>query len=82
MTLEFITITISAQTLNAIGAGLNELPFKVAKPAIDEIDVQVRSYLAQKESTNDRAKSGEVGDTDGDSYGPDRSYVNQDRQAG
>lgn len=80
--MEYMTIRISAQTLNAIGAGLNELPFKLAKPAIDEIDAQVRSYLAAKESSNDRTKSGETGDTDGDGNGADRGYVNQDRQAG
>ncbi len=73
-----MTIKISAQTLNAIGAGLNELPFKLAKPAIDEIDAQVRSYLAAKELSNDRAKSSETGDTDGAVNGADRSYVNQD----
>lgn len=79
--MEYMTITISAKTLNTIGAGLNELPYKLAKPAIDEIDVQVRSYLAAKESTNDRATRSEIGDTDGDGNGPDRNYVEQDRQA-
>lgn len=46
--MEYITITISAQTLGTIGTALNELPYKMAKPAIDEIDVQVRTYLADK----------------------------------
>jgi hypothetical protein len=46
--MEYITITISAQTLGTIGAGLNELPYKVAKPAIEEIDKQVKEYLASK----------------------------------
>lgn len=73
-----MTITISALTLNTIGAGLNELPYKVAKPAIDEIDAQVRSYLAEKESGNDRAKGSKIGDSDGDGNGPDRGYVKQD----
>jgi hypothetical protein len=76
--MEHITITISAKTLNTIGAGLQEIPYKLAKPAVDEIDAQVRQYLAQKESHNERAPRGEVGDTDGDGNGPDRGYVEQD----
>jgi hypothetical protein len=79
--MEFIDIKISAQTLNTIGAALQELPYKLSKPAIDEIDRQVREHLARKEQVNDRAKSGEAGNTDGDGNGPDGNYTNQDRQA-
>jgi hypothetical protein len=43
--MEMITITISAQTLNTIGAGLQELPYKVSAPAIKEIDTQVKEHL-------------------------------------
>ena len=46
--MEQITITISAQTLNTIGAGLRELPYKIAEPAIAEIDKQVQDYLKKK----------------------------------
>lgn len=80
--MESITITISALTLNTIGAALQELPYKVANPAIKEIDKQVRMHLEQKEKSNDRAESCKVGDTDGDSNGPDANYVEQDRQVG
>lgn len=80
--MDFITITISAITLNTIGAGLRELPYKLANPAIEEIDKQVRDYLAKKESINDRAKSSATGDADGNGDRPDRNYVDQDRQVG
>lgn len=79
--MEFFTLSISAQTLNAIGAGLQELPYKLANPAIQEIDRQVREHLARKEKPNDRASNSEAGDTSGDGDGPDRNYVEQDRQA-
>jgi hypothetical protein len=49
--METITITISAQTLNTIGAALQELPYKVAQPAINEIDKQVKEYLKTKASS-------------------------------
>ena len=48
--METITITISAQTLNTIGAGLQELPYKAASPAIKEIDEQVQEYLKNKKT--------------------------------
>lgn len=48
--METINLTISAQTLNAIGVALQELPFKLAKPAIDEIEKQVQKYLMEKQS--------------------------------
>jgi hypothetical protein len=51
---ETITITITAATLQAIGMGLREIPYKIAQPAIAEIDEQVKSYLAEK-------KDGDVG---------------------
>lgn len=77
--MEFITLTISAQTLNTVGVGLRELPYKHAKPALDEIDKQVREHLARKEQVNDRATSSETRDTDGDGNGPDGNYIDQDR---
>lgn len=80
--MEFITITISATTLNTIGAGLQELPFKIANPALQEIDKQVREHLAKKESSDDRATISEIGDSDGNGDRPDSNYVDQDRQAG
>jgi hypothetical protein len=79
--LEYIDLKISAQTLNAIGAALQELPYKLSKPAIDEIDRQVRDHLARKVQADDRTKSGEAGDANGDGNGPDGSYTDQDRQA-
>lgn len=78
--MEYISLRISAKTLNTVGAGLQELPYKLAKPALDEIDEQVQRHI--REQTNDRAKSGEAGNTSGDGDGPDRNYVEQDRQAG
>ncbi len=80
--MEFITLRISASTLNVIGAGLQELPFKIANPAIQEIEKQVKTYLACKEDSRVRATSCETRDADGDGNGPDRNYVEQDRQAG
>lgn len=46
--MEQITLVISAQTLNTIGAALQELPYKVASPAIKEIDEQVQKHLKNK----------------------------------
>jgi hypothetical protein len=80
--MEYINLRISAATLVTIGAGLRELPFKVADPALKEIDSQVKAHLEKKESANVRAQSSQVGDADGDGNGPDRNYVEQDRQAG
>lgn len=80
--MEFITITISAITLNTIGAGLREIPYKLADPAIKEIDKQVREYLAKKESANDRTTGSTTGDSDGNCDGPGREYIDQDRQTG
>jgi len=80
--MEYITLKISATTLNTIGAGLQELPYKLANPAIAEIDSQVKQYLAYKEDTSVRAESSQAGNTDGDGSGPDRNYIDQDRQAG
>lgn len=60
-----ITITISAQTLNTIGAGLQELPYKVASPAIQEIDKQVQAFLAEKDNARRTRSDSEIGDADG-----------------
>lgn len=54
--METITITISAQTLAAIGVGLQELPFKIANPAINEIDLQVQAHIKAK--TNEGSSKG------------------------
>jgi hypothetical protein len=48
--METITLTISAQTLNTIGAALQEISYKIAKPAIDEIDKQVQEHVRQREA--------------------------------
>lgn len=64
--METMTLTITAQTLNAIGAGLNELPYKVAAPAIQEIQKQVEAHLAEKANArNTGPKDSEVGDSNG-----------------
>lgn len=75
--MEYITITISARTLNTVGAGLQELPYKLAQPALVEIDAQVKKYLEQKESLNVGTKSSQAGNADGDGDGPDRQYIDQ-----
>lgn len=75
--MEYISLTISAQTLNTLGAALQELPYKLANPAILEIDAEVKRYLAQKEKAHERAESGETGNSDGDGHGPDRHYTDQ-----
>lgn len=46
--MEYITLTISAQTLNAIGAALQEIPYKLAAPAIKEIDEQVKAFVERQ----------------------------------
>lgn len=51
--MEYIILKISAQTLNTIGAALQELPYKVSAPAIKEIDEQVKDFLSKKEQEND-----------------------------
>lgn len=77
--MEYITLKISAITLNTIGAGLQELPYKLAYPAVQEIDKQVKLHLEQKEKPRERASSSQIGDANGDGSGPDRNYVEQDR---
>lgn len=54
--MEYITITISAQTLNTIGVGLQELPYKMASPAIAEIKTQVDVYLENKNKNKNKKK--------------------------
>lgn len=51
--MEYIILKISAQALNTIGAGLQELPYKVSAPVIKEIDAQVKEHLAKKEQENE-----------------------------
>lgn len=55
--MEQITITISAQTLNTIGAALQELPYKVSAPAIQEIDIQVKKHLEDKKTAEAHSES-------------------------
>lgn len=57
--MEYITLRISAQTLNTIGAALQELPHKIARPALDEIDRQVKAHL------DERTKNSTTGNSDG-----------------
>lgn len=45
---DHVVLTISKATLAAIGRGLGELPYKVAAPAVAEIDRQLIE-LAQAE---------------------------------
>jgi hypothetical protein len=47
---ETITLVITAATLNTIGAALQELPYKVALPAITEINSQVQAHIADKKA--------------------------------
>lgn len=49
-----ITLVISAQTLNTLGLALGELPFKIAKPAFDEIHSQVAAHEAQKNAAENQ----------------------------
>lgn len=73
--MESITITITAQTLNAIGAGLNELPYKVAAPAIKEIEEQVNAYLKEKQrgTLGQTGENSATGGSDGTGTQPGQS---------
>lgn len=51
--MQTITITISAQTLNTIAAALQEIPYKLAKPAIAEIEAEVNKYLSEQKKNVD-----------------------------
>lgn len=55
--MEYITLKISAQALNTIGAALGELPFKIASPVIDEIQKQVDEYERSRDKTSTDEKS-------------------------
>lgn len=79
--MESISLTISGKSLNVIGAALSELPYKVAKPVIDEIDKQVKEHLATKGRDDDRRKGGALGDSDGHADGAGQGYIDQDRAA-
>lgn len=48
MTMETITITIKFSTLHLIGAALQEIPYKLAAPAIQEIEAAVQKSQAEK----------------------------------
>lgn len=52
--METMTLTITAATLQAIGAGLNELPYKIAAPAMKEIDEQVRAHVAMRDRLSNK----------------------------
>jgi hypothetical protein len=47
-----ITLVITAQTLNTLGLALGELPFKIAKPAFEEIQAQVAAHEARNAAKN------------------------------
>lgn len=68
--MEHITVKISAQTLNTIGAALREIPYKLAAPAIQEIEIQVQLFLAEK---NRGSKSSKTGNADGGSDGSEQT---------
>jgi hypothetical protein len=52
-----ITITVSLQTINTIGQALQEMPFKLAHPAIAEIEPQVQKF---REERNKKALAPEI----------------------
>jgi hypothetical protein len=80
--METITITITAQTLNAIGAGLNELPYKVANPAIAEIQAQVKSYLENKNVNRTDSNPGSADEKHGGIPSADGADVGKAEQSG
>lgn len=45
-----VTLVLSVQTYNTIVQGLQELPWKIANPALAEIDPQMRAALAAEKS--------------------------------
>lgn len=53
-----VTITLSAATLNTIGAALGEIPFKIARPAVAEIEAQVSKYLMEQKGKGNEQDSG------------------------
>lgn len=46
-------IEVNQQLLNAIVAGLNELPTKIGRPCLDEIERQVREANEQAEEKDE-----------------------------
>lgn len=48
--MEMVSLTISIATLNVVGIALQDLPYKVAAPAIQEIQAQVQAHQAAKEA--------------------------------
>jgi len=42
--METVTITIKFTTLQLIGAALQEIPYKLAAPALQEIEAAVQAY--------------------------------------
>lgn len=80
--METVTITISAQTLNTIGAALQEIAYKFAAPALKEIEAQVQIHLQEKQNAGPTGKNNPVGgsngindrvsDPDGPNYGKDQ----------
>lgn len=68
--MQSITITVSAATLNAIGAGLNELPHRIARPAIVEVENQVNKFLMEQKESESRSANSSVGGADEESTGP------------
>lgn len=45
--METVTLVLSAQTYNTIVQALQEMPWKLANPALNEINPQIRAALAK-----------------------------------
>jgi hypothetical protein len=74
--METIKIEISAQTLNTIGAALQEIPHKFAAPALKEINEQVQKHMLEKQNGFSRT-SGQAGSANGVNRGlPDADAPN------
>lgn len=51
--MESVTIQISKPMLQIILAGLGELPYKVARPVVDEFDRQIQEQINAEEISSD-----------------------------
>jgi hypothetical protein len=52
-----VTLVLSVQTYNTIIQGLQELPWKIANPALAEIDPQMRAALATEKSGGQESRT-------------------------
>lgn len=69
-----ITITISQSTLATIGQGLVELPFKIANPAIMEINKQVAEFNKEQDRKLKEQKEQEQAAKDRPEIGKQESF--------